>query len=137
MYDLNNVLGHIFILTLRWSGHGAENWSLITFFFSLHFPVIPLAQWSLKPLWNQSVCLRQAEKWYESPWVLKPSNLPITKIVKFIYACARTHTRTHKPQDISYWSHMRSSFCSVTLHPLFFKFYILFLTLFYFIFICK
>lgn len=114
MYDLNNVLGHIFILTLRWSGHGAENWSLITFFFPPGFsshqsgPVEPEA--TLK-----SVCLRQAEKWYESPWVLKHSNLPIIKSSSlFMHA----HTHTHKPQDTSYCSPMRSSFCSLNLASL-------------------
>lgn len=41
----------------------------------------------------KSVCLRQAEKWYESPWVLKHSNLPIIKSSS-LFMHAHTHTQS-------------------------------------------
>lgn len=131
MYDLNNVLGHIFILTLRWSGHGAENWSLL-FFFPLGFPVIHLSQWSLKPLWNQSV----SDKQKNDMSLHESLNTPIYPSSNHqVYLCMRTYT--HKPQDTSYCSHMRSSFCSLNLASLILQILHTLLNSFYFKFICK
>ena len=85
----------------------------LLFFFPLGFPVINLAQWSLKPLWNQSVSDKQ-----KNDMSLHGSlNTPIYPLSNHqVYLCMRTHT--HKPQDTSYCSHMRSSFCSLNLASL-------------------